>query len=259
MENCAVSELKAYCSFHNIEFKVLLLLDNAPSHPVYCDDYSENIKVVFMPPNTTSVIQPMDQGVISNFKSYYLRRNFSQLLKATDGDNMPSMKDFWKNYSIRMAVENIIQSWKEVKESCMNGAWRQLWPECIIKDMEEINDVPSICKELAETARNANFEGVEEEDISELLLYDKELDNESLISAEMNNTLDTHTLEVEPEIKKLTTAKISEAMQLITQAIEIFKNNDPIEDRSLKVSRNVTEAINCYKEIYLKIKALTIQ
>ena len=256
MNNCAAPELKAYCSSKNIEFKMLLLVDNAPGHPVFSDDYSENINVSFMPPNT-SLIQPMDQGVISNFESYYLRRTFHRLLKATDGDNMPSMKEFWKNYNILMAIENINLSWKEVRESCMNGTWRQLWPECILRDMGDINDVPHTCKELAESARNANFYGMEEQDINDLLLYEPELNfNQSLTTIQRINTLDNQIipLQVEAEEKKLTAAKISEAMQLISQAMNIFENNDPDEDRSLRVSRKVTEDINCYKEIYLKKK-----
>lgn len=41
--------------------KVLLFLDNAASHPqlVLC-----NVKLVFLPPNTTSECQPLDQGII---------------------------------------------------------------------------------------------------------------------------------------------------------------------------------------------------
>lgn len=40
--------------------KFFLLLDNCPAHPKV--DLS-NIKLVFLPPNSTSVIQPLDQGI----------------------------------------------------------------------------------------------------------------------------------------------------------------------------------------------------
>jgi len=70
LEKCAVPELKAYCYALKIDYTILILLDNAPGHPICVGDLSENIKFVFMPPNTTSIIQPIDQGLISNFYDY---------------------------------------------------------------------------------------------------------------------------------------------------------------------------------------------
>lgn len=262
VENCAVPELKAYCCAQNIDFKMLLLLDNAPGHPIYVDDFSENIKIIFMPPNTTSILQPMDQGVISNFKCYYLRRTFSQLIAATDGEDKPTMKQFWKNYNIMMAIENIKSSWIELKKSCMNGVWRELWPECVCKDTEEVDVVPIVRGEIVELAREANFEGMEENDIDELLiLQDEEFHNEDLIAMNVEHALedDADTPDVVPEEKKLTSGHISEAMQLISKAMDIFSDNDLDENRSLKVKRSVADAINCYKEIYLEKKAKEIQ
>ncbi|CAF4930887.1 unnamed protein product, partial [Rotaria sp. Silwood2] len=46
-------------------------LDNAPVHPQ--DIQLENIKLKFSPPNTTAIIQPMDQGIIRAFKAHYRR------------------------------------------------------------------------------------------------------------------------------------------------------------------------------------------
>ena len=73
--------VKTYCEKHNFEKKALLLLDSAPGHPVDLDDSSTGIKVevVFLPPNTTSLLQPMDQGTIAAFKAYYVRFPFTQI------------------------------------------------------------------------------------------------------------------------------------------------------------------------------------
>ena len=80
-KNYCIPELKEYPKKKNISFKFKILVD-----------INENVVFEFLPPNTTSIIQPMVQGAISNFECYYLRRTFAQLLK--DNKNQNSIKDF---------------------------------------------------------------------------------------------------------------------------------------------------------------------
>ena len=73
-------------------------MDNAACHPIYIDNLTDNWKFLFMPPNTTSLIQPMDQGVISTFKSYYLRRTFQQFINAIDdSEKIAQFQNFGKH------------------------------------------------------------------------------------------------------------------------------------------------------------------
>jgi hypothetical protein len=50
---------------------VLLLMDNAPSHIIPAN--LTHVRCEFLPPTTTSHLQPMDAGIISAFKAHYRR------------------------------------------------------------------------------------------------------------------------------------------------------------------------------------------
>ena len=51
--------------------KVLLILDNALGQPESHEFNTKGIKIVYLLPNTMTLTQPLDQGVIRNFKARY--------------------------------------------------------------------------------------------------------------------------------------------------------------------------------------------
>ena len=53
----------------NLGRHVVVILDNASSHDD-TNNYS-NTKFLFLPPNTTAKYQPLDAGIIQNFKALY--------------------------------------------------------------------------------------------------------------------------------------------------------------------------------------------
>ncbi|GBP27806.1 Tigger transposable element-derived protein 6 [Eumeta japonica] len=60
--------------------KILLLVDNCPAHPFISN--LQNIELAFLPPNTTSVLQPMDQSVIKSLNGHYRRKLLMELVQS---------------------------------------------------------------------------------------------------------------------------------------------------------------------------------
>jgi len=54
--------------------KYLLLLDNAPTHSISESINLTNVRVHFLPPNTTAFLQPCDAGIINSFKANYKKK-----------------------------------------------------------------------------------------------------------------------------------------------------------------------------------------
>ena len=60
--------------------KCTLIVDNCPAHPKMKG--LKNVTLFFLPPNTTSKTQPMDQGMIRNLKHYYRKFVIVRHLRA---------------------------------------------------------------------------------------------------------------------------------------------------------------------------------
>jgi uncharacterized protein YeeX (DUF496 family) len=80
--------------------KILLLVDSMTSHCV--TKMMSNIKVKFLPPNLTSEVQPLDQGVIRAVKSQYHQQMLQYIVTITETNNTKT--DFNKSVSVFYTV-----------------------------------------------------------------------------------------------------------------------------------------------------------
>ncbi|KAL4153779.1 hypothetical protein QTP88_001612 [Uroleucon formosanum] len=69
--------------------KIIIFVDNCAAHnnpPTL-----SNVRIEFLPANTTSKLQPLDQGIIKNFKLLYRKEIVSEFLACLDNNDSPKV------------------------------------------------------------------------------------------------------------------------------------------------------------------------
>lgn len=92
--------------------KILMFIDNCGAHP---DVSLSHVKLAFLPPNTTSRLQPLDAGIIKMVKSVYRKKLLRHILFNMDDANNGS--ELAKTVDVLDAIHWVAMSWQAVTES----------------------------------------------------------------------------------------------------------------------------------------------
>jgi hypothetical protein len=78
-----------------------------------------HVEVAFLPPNTTSHLQPLDAGVIKSFKAHYKRNYCRHILKLfEEGKDINKEK-----VNIKEAVDYLADAWENVSSDTIFNCW----------------------------------------------------------------------------------------------------------------------------------------
>ena len=109
--------------------KVVLIMDNFSAHQAAVDAIQavpsefglRNTEIVWLPPNTTSKTQPLDQGIVSAFKAIYRRTWLRYMLDEYEHNHDPM-----KTINLLKAIRFSIRAWHEVssQQSVTAGSTR---------------------------------------------------------------------------------------------------------------------------------------
>jgi len=243
--------VKTYLEQKNLPLKALLVLDNAPAHPPGLEEdltgeYSF-IQVRFLPPNTTPLIQPMDQQVISNFKKLYTKALFQRCFEVTS-DTELTLRDFWKNhFNILHCLRLIDKAWDEVSFRTLKSSWRNLWPDCVaMKDLEDTATEATVVNEIVSLGKSMGLH-VDSDDVEELIEeHQNELTTEELQELQREKQEVTEDVSSEEEEKEnISTKEIKELChhwENIEHSVQKWHPNPAVANRSVNLfNDNVME------------------
>ncbi|XP_068250614.1 tigger transposable element-derived protein 1-like [Palaemon carinicauda] len=218
-------EVKKYLMEKNLPLQASLLMENAPSHPpAFEDDLMEEFKFIrikFLPPDVSPVLQPMDQQVIMNFKKLYTKAMFQRCFEVFE-QSFLTLREFWKDhFHIVSCLKMIDKAWEGVTNRTLNSAWRKLWPECVAEyNLEGFKSIQeeAVDDEIVSLGKIMGLE-VDKDDIHDLLdEHSKQLTTEELVELHKKQqqevTEENSSEEEEQSDKPLVSSEIREMLRL---------------------------------------------
>lgn len=107
--------------------RVLLLMDNFSAHLAVTEAITRgdsaplrHVNIEYLPPNTTSLYQPLDQGIIANFKVYYRKRWVEYMIEEYEADRDPL-----KTINVLKAVRWSMAAWEQVTSTTIANCGRK--------------------------------------------------------------------------------------------------------------------------------------
>src|ERR1044072_8437557 len=95
--------------------RIILLIDNAPVHLILDETQEklDSVDVKFLPPNTTTELQPCDARIIHSFKCHYKRLFIQNRINVYD-DMQDNIVQELTDYTIYDALQNAAETWSTV-------------------------------------------------------------------------------------------------------------------------------------------------
>ncbi len=162
--------------------KILLVVDNCSSHKITVE--LKCIEIMFLPPNTTSIIQPLDQGILKAFKTRFTSKKLNIILNKMEiGEDV--FKAF-KEITIKDAIIYLKLAWDEISPEKIHNCYKHAkWIN------EEIQEIGINVENYDEFLENAKFvDPVEQEEFIKMNYNEKDiLLEEYFLSLLTNNNM----------------------------------------------------------------------
>ena len=240
---------------------ILLFMDNASCHSL--PPSLSNVSVHFLPKNVTSLIQPLDQGIIQNLKQHFRKMLLSRVLSALDVFGDLDLKSVVKSLTVLDAMHMVRCAWDKVTpktiQNCFLKAHFAVSPDSDSEDEEGEEGDEQNDPEDEEFQAFLDECGISEEQFSNYTEIDKDEDcfgelTEEDIAEQVKLGVQTEDADQESddddEVKVPDPIEIAKAFDIVRKSVlfyepESFSAFNVIES---KVMRDVAKYCNMKKK-----------
>lgn len=203
---------------------IVMIVDNCPAHPNVPGLKSN--KLVFLPPNTTSITQPMDQGVIRNLKLHYRKLIIQKKIRALD-----SKTEF--SVTVLDALRMLNNAWGRVTTETIANCYKHAGFQSSDpvpdndSDDEIDDDIPLSQLRRIGLSSDVNFDAyatVDDNVSTSTQMTDNDI-IEDIISSRNAAESVTSDEEDEPAPKRPPVAAVMSALDIITAQLEFLNNS----------------------------------
>lgn len=101
---------------------ILMFVDNCAAHSTDTT-FLKNVKIVFYPANCTSVLQPLDMGIIKSFKGYYRKQLVRKAICLMDLGTTVNKTQL--KIDVLQALHFTLTAWRQVKQSTVVNCFKK--------------------------------------------------------------------------------------------------------------------------------------
>ncbi|XP_015429685.1 PREDICTED: jerky protein homolog-like [Dufourea novaeangliae] len=200
--------------------KAILLHDNAKSYSSPKILSVGGIRAISLPPNVTSLIQPLDQGIIAAMKRRYKTKLLRYILNAQN--NGQDYNDAMKSFNIKYAINFISDAWNEITEKTISNGWKNLLNQSV--DSTSISDeiTSEYIYQISKKIRN--LQNVTLDEVTEWVDLDSDnITDEDIIRAVQDS--DSEEIETEDDDPADTEISPSSALEAADCLISFCEKN----------------------------------
>lgn len=208
--------------------KILLFLDNCAAHPQQIPGLKA-IKLIFFPPNCTSVLQPMDQGIIKSLKAHYRRIQLVHMIHAVDNSESPDV-------NVLKAMEWIQRAWTEVSSETICNCFHHSGFEKGFKtDLNKDDDDLACLKSTIEaaTAAGCDTKGLDAETFANFdddLIVSEKLSDDDIIATVFNKDQETVS-DSDEEEENIPPPTTREVQKMLSSIRRYYQSKSDVKDK----------------------------